>query len=835
MQVLLATAAGAAMSLAAWTAEAQSNPPAPPRPAPVATSGSGIQDVVVTARRHEENAQTVPVTVKAFGAKALTEAGVRSTNDLQMLVPGIILNGAGADANTTYTIRGQGKAVIGAGLPSVINYFNEVPMPSWGSVLPTFDVSSAQVLKGPQGTLFGRNTTGGAVLVYSTPPTFAFGGYVQGEVGDYNDYDGEGAVNIPIVPDKLAVRVAGDFERRDGYTKDLTTHQEDDNINSDAVRLSVLFTPVNWLTNTFVADYYYTNTRGPGEVPLTMPAAIFQTTNYGAAYEQTINAAVTAQRALGGPYVRSSSTPTIDRDELWGISNTTKADFGPVTFKNIFGYRSNNIYDQGTGTGLGDAPLPDYVFGKLSLGLQAETLPALPFTPSPLTGSSLSGVLINTVTGREDRQISDEAQLSGSALDRSLNWLVGAFYLDDAPTGPDYLLEDVFRPTGSSVSPALTTYVNTYLGGTWPLGALANNLFTDESKAVFGNVSYDLSNLAEFLHGFTLNAGLRYTWDTEGVCGVSFPTISFATGKSFVPPVGSLGACQAAPGAFSQSVSFSAPTYTFGIDYKVNDNVFLYFTTRRGYRAGGLNAPSFANSALAPFQTYQPQYITDYEIGAHTRWQAGGWTGRFNIDAFVGYYTNLQLQATGITAGSGIKGINNTNAPANTAVTLNAGAATISGFDVDGAISPFSDLVVSYGLSYLNAEYTKLTVPGFLSSFFSSGPFTGAPRWSYFLDGRYRLPTPADFGDFYLNVDFYHVDQEFQGYASLPAYDLTNFSLEWANIGNKSLSATVFVNNAFNTLYIHNVELSTSTFGVFAGNYAPPRMFGVRLRYEFGE
>src|SRR3546814_17801 len=106
-------------------------------------------------------------------------------------------------SNSTYTIRGQGKAVTGPGLQSVITYFNEVPLPSIGSFAPTFDVSNVQVLKGPQGTLFGRNTTGGAVLVYSALPTYDLEGYAEVEVGNYNKREFQGALNIPIIDDVL--------------------------------------------------------------------------------------------------------------------------------------------------------------------------------------------------------------------------------------------------------------------------------------------------------------------------------------------------------------------------------------------------------------------------------------------------------------------------------------------------------------------------------------------------------------------------------------------------------------------------------------------------------
>jgi iron complex outermembrane recepter protein len=813
MRILLA--AGAALSPAA-AVQAQSTPPG----LLAANSGAddylNLQEIVVTARRREEDAQTVPISLTAFSASTLSNLGIRSTTDLQMLVPGVIFTGEASDLDTTYTIRGQGKAIIGPGLPSVINYINEVPLASWGSALPTYDVSNVQVLKGPQGTLFGRNTTGGAVLVYSTAPTLdSVNGYIEGELGDYRDQAVQGAINIPLIKDTLAIRLAGDIERRNGYARDITTGQDINQKHSDAFRVSVLFTPVDWLSNTSVYDHYFSNVNGSGATALTpLPAPV----------NPALAAVVGAVHANGADTI-ASNIPGQFRAQLWGISNTTRAELGPVTLKNIFGYRSTDVYTAGDATGIGAAPIP-------------LSLPALGLAPNT------PGVIVNSISGRRDRQISDEFQLAGSAFDKTVNWLAGAFYLDDAPTGPDYTIEDLYRPT--SPSPTTSFIVNNFLGGIWPVGSQADNLYTDESRALFGNVGYDLSKIGSFLNGVTLNAGYRHTWDTEGLCGNSRPAVLLATGQSVVSPYDSMAQCRAVTGgfvnspanpygpSFSRSAKFDASTYTFGIDYKLNDDVFLYFTTRRGYRAGGLNSPALA-PILAPYQTYAPQTVTDYEVGAHTQWSAGDWRGRFNVAVFTGTYDNLQLQATGIFAGA-LPGVTAANQPSSSALTINAGGARVSGVELDGIIAPFSDLTVGYAASYLNPAYTNLNVPGFLAPFFNSGPFTGTPRWSYSVNARYRLPTPTagTIGNFYVGAEYYHVSQEYQGYALLPAYELTSFTLQWADIGQKHLDLTAFVNNAFNSLYVQNVFVNNGNLGVFSGNYAPPRMAGVRLRYTFG-
>ena len=748
----------------------------------------------------------MPVSVSVFSAKTLAAQGIETTADLQRLVPGVILNSAGSTSNTTYTIRGQGKAVSGPGLPSVITYFNEVPLPGIGSFTPTFDVSNVQILKGPQGTLFGRNTTGGAVLVYSVQPDFRYGGYLQADLGSYDKHYFQGAVNLPIVPDKLAVRISGDLERRDGYTKNLATGDAQDDVDSNALRVSVLLKPTEWLRNLFVYDYQENNENGAGFLPIQV-------------LNPQLAGVVAAQNALGD---RTLTTPVrpFDNEVFSGLSNTTTAEFDDVTVKNIFGYRYSKVDDEENDSGLPTSPLPN-------LGPALGALGYVPGQP---------GTLITTNNLSISQQYTDELQFSGHALDDKLSWLVGAFYLSAGPAGKDDLVLDLFRPTPPT---ATTAYiVKNFLGGVWPVGALDDTLYTDSSKALFGNVSYQLDKLLPFAPGFKINAGFRYTWDREGSCSNGRASIALATGRSLIPAYDSIQQCAAdtgsayGPAAFKSSAPFEAPTYTIGLDYAVKKDLFLYFTTRRGYRAGGLNTPALA-PILSPFQTFQPQTVTDYEIGAHDNWRLGTWSGRVNIAAFTGTFSQLQLPAAGITAAAGIPGVTAQNVPSDSSLEINAGTATAQGVELDGLVSPFPGFNVTYGASYLDEHYDNLTAPAILKPFFSAANFSGAPKWSFQASAQYLLPLNPEIGDVTLHGDIYYLTKEYQVDALLPAYSLTNLHVQWSNIYRKPVDLTVYVDNLFDRKYVEDVILSIPSFGIYSGNYAPPRMFGARLKYSF--
>jgi iron complex outermembrane recepter protein len=797
-------AVAAVLALSGPEARAQTAATNAPKGAEASRAGEeAIAEIIVTARRTEENAQTVPVSITAVDAATMATLGITTTNDLQKLVPGVILNGAGSYSNTAYAIRGQSKAVAGQGQPSVVTYFNEVPLLAIGGFTPTFDMDNVQILKGPQGTLFGRNTIGGAVLVYSKTPTYKEEGYIQADIGNFNKHSFQGAINIPIISNRLAVRIAGDIERQDGYTNDYTTGQKLNDSHSDALRASILFEPTDFIRNVTIVDYLHTDTNGPGFYPFSI-------------VDPQLVPLVAAGDAHG-PRSVGSTIPPYDREILSGASNTTTVSFGNTTFRNIFGYRHIKVHDAFSAAGLPTAPLPNLGPGLNALGY-------VPGEP---------GTLITTDNLSDSSQTSDEVQFSGKLLKDKLSWLLGGFYVNEYTVGPDYLILDLFRPTPPT--PTTAFIVNNFLGGIWPVSQLADTLYGDASRALFANVSYDLSPLIDRLK---LNAGYRYTWDRESVCSNGRTSILLATGTSVAAPYSSVAQCAADTGSgyggasFFSSAPFHAPTYTIGLDYTLSDDIFLYFTTRRGYRAGGLNTPTLA-PALAPFQTFKPVTVTDYEIGAHTKWRAGDWQGRFNIAAFLANFNSLQLQATGITAGSGIPGLTSANAPSNSTLTVNGGGAQTAGVEIDGAVSPLRGLDFTFGGSYLNARYTSLVVPALLQPFFSASHFTGAPRFSFQGGLQYNVPLDNDIGTVTFGADVYYLAEQYQTQPLLPSYSLTSARLTWSDIYHKSVDATLYVDNLFDKQYVPDVILGTPAFGVQTGAFGPPRMFGVRLRYSF--
>ncbi|MDE2570167.1 MAG: TonB-dependent receptor [Sphingomonadales bacterium] len=586
--VTTATPAFAQGNPAAWT---QSDP-AEDQPA---REDSG--DIIVTARRTAENIQSTPVSITAFGTESLRQAQIRDTQDLLFKTPGVFLAGSGGRENSNFSIRGQSKALAGNSAPGVISYFADVPAPTLGSSIPIYDLSSVQVLKGPQGTLFGRNTTGGAILYYPTMPTYRFEGYAQASYGSYNTVIGEAAVNIPIVDGKAALRISGQYQKRDGWTRNIGVGNDADDLNSRALRAALLLEPVEGFKNTTIADYYRNRSTGGASVLVDVfagPNALTATGTLAAAQAQ-----LALQRARGVRVI-NSDIAAFEHADRFGITNRTEATLSPaIQLVNIFGYRHTKI---------------DYY----------SSVDGLPTLISDGTGAIPGGLPVEVVGGRQTsdvEQLTDELQLRGKAADDKVDWLVGGFYLKSKPKGPSGTYIPIF------ILPGITNAPFNY------------GFFTETSKALFANVTYKLDAIAD---GLSLNAGFRQTWDEISAC------VGSGTSSD---PVLSPADCNNSVAAIQNSsvnrAKSSAPTWTIGLDWQASPSVFVYAVTRHGYRAGGINSPTLTGR-LIPFQSFKPETVTDVEVGMRSDVRAGDVAIRFNASPFIGWYSSVQVPVSGL-------------------------------------------------------------------------------------------------------------------------------------------------------------------------------------------
>ncbi|PZU07614.1 MAG: TonB-dependent receptor [Sphingobium sp.] len=663
---------------------------------------ASTDDIVVTARRESENIQSTPVSVVAFNEEMLRSANIQNTSDLMMKTPGVFLSGSGGRENSVFQIRGQSKALSGSNAPAVVSYFADVPQPTFGSGVSTYDMASVQVLKGPQGTLFGRNTTGGAVLYYPAAPSYKLEGYLEGGYGNYDRRQLEGALTLPIIDGRLSVRVAGRYEKRDGYTRNIGVGGDLDDVNSRAFRVSVLAEPTDTIRNLTIFDWYRNYYTGDAVVLTGVDASPSLLDLLGV--RGSALAELAAQRARGPRVVNSDVEPAMNRTRRWGLTNRTDITLGDVELTNIFGYRKTYV----------------------EYNINTDGVPRLASNLAPgLTLPLLNAGAINNV-----EQYTEELQLKGSVFDDKVDWLLGGFYLKSRPYGT----------TGSGNGVGFFT--------SYPLATFQYNFYTENSRALFGNVNVKLDSLAQ---GLRLNAGVRYTWDKQLACVATQGTM--ASPNMSAPNI-QPDECPSSPllvGASVNRAKSSAPTWTLGLDWQVTPDLFTYVVSRRGYRTGGINTPTFGGR-LTPYQSFGPEKVTDIEAGIRTDWNLGGDVKlRFNASAFSGWYNGVQIALSGLITQSAAcrAGVNNpapispdgdcdpSNDPQSGTMLINAGKSRVAGIDLDGRIAFGSRLALTYGANFLDTKTRSLEAPAAVQPYLQQQkiPFDLVAKRTYTLGG----------------------------------------------------------------------------------------------------
>lgn len=458
MTLAMATTALTALAAPAFAAQADGAAGAPTQ----ASSDSGsLGDIVVTARRREEKLQDVPLSVTAFSPKSLTADRITTRTDLANFTPSLMtITGGYPSEFALFSLRGQGPA-FGA-VPGVVTYFAEVPELTGidGRTGTYFDLANVQVLAGPQGTLFGKNATGGNVLFEPARPTNRQEGYIQLEAGNLNDRRAEFAVNLPIVDDKVLFRVAGEIGRRDGYTKDVGPYfagKDYDNLDYQSIRASLIIRPTDRFELYTVGRYYHSTSNGPGTV-----LQQFNPDLGAQLFFPGIVTAVADQEARG-PRRVSYDMNEFSKTDYWQVLNQAKYELtDSLTLKNIVSY-SELIY-------------------RYAYDYDA--------TPFPISGQ-------NSATGnptQDPTYLSEELQLQGRLMNDALNFSVGGFY-DHSGLKKDQ--GGMFTQFPTSV----------FIG---PFPAILNN--TARSHAVFGQATFDFGR-AGMIEGLSLTGGLRHTWD----------------------------------------------------------------------------------------------------------------------------------------------------------------------------------------------------------------------------------------------------------------------------------------------------------------------------------
>ncbi len=821
--------AATALSIGAIGANAQtSGQSSNQAPASEPAADGAIEDILVTARRTAERAQDVPVSITAFTQENLREKGVNTGTDLQNFTPSLSVLGDVARNQETYSIRGMGGnggPGTGSG-PGVVGYFAEVPSSVSGPG-NFYDLASLQVLKGPQGTLFGRNTTGGAVLLEPMRPKMnVVEGYVDGILGNLQRRSGQGALNLPVIDDVLAVRVAGQFDKRKGYVTDVVSGRDYLNRNNFSVRLGIQFNPTATINNYTAVSYQDVDEHGGGSILLAV--------NPARPYAGVLQPFLLAQQARG---VRRTALSVATREvakNLLILNNTEWQASDALTIKNIFSYgrtRSTSATDRDS------TPLPI-----------ADLLGAYP-------GSYSNN--LRTIT--EELQVRYETG--------PLRIQVGGFFLDQKTMAP--LTFQTVNPIqaggllggGPVILPPILQTALGVNGPLLPALTLQPSAHVDgRSKAAYAQVQYKITP------ALTATAGFRWTWDRFGGDIQSYQAASSYQVFNRLAALGVDTSAQAAQviglnadlcvydaflavaaGGFPSlkypnctTPTFNGksdgPTWQLGLDWQADADTLLYAVSRRGYKSGASNAiVSLFLGTQHPLFAVRPERVTDAEIGVKRDWNFGGVQARTNVSAFYTWYDDIQVIQRAAIAGADIL--------------TNAQRARVLGLEFEGLLVPTKGLTLSGVYSYNSAkylEYSSIAIPAIPSALTAAQPsrdlggtaFSFVPKHKFSLNARVDLPIAASAGELAASANYSYqtsqrVTPEIQPLDTIAGYGLLNLRLDWNNVRGAPLDLSLYATNVLDKEYRVTANPGYNNSGFANSIYGEPAQYGVQMRYRF--
>ncbi|MFA6117966.1 MAG: TonB-dependent receptor plug domain-containing protein [Sphingomonas sp.] len=791
------TAAVALVAFAATPAMAQTSPDVPAAPAvenavpPAQEAAVGDGDIIVTAQRREESLSKVPLSVSALSADTLQQRVVTQEQDLAALVPGLVVKNGQNQNQLSFTLRGQTLDPFSGASPAVLTYLNEVPFTGGNSASAFYDFSSVQVLKGPQGTLFGRNATGGAVLYASTLPGNDIGGFATIRGGERNMVQVQGAIDLPLIPEKLLIRVAGNYHRQDGYVRNLLTGNTLGDIDSKSGRITVLARPFDGFENVTVAQYsdfggtesngqlfsYYKlgQTNTSAQTGITYPLTTTLDTVYGNGLfpgvgngppgPGTFPGAVAGYLAWqkANMYKTYLSYDLPHKAHSTFISNTSTLDISDaLTFKNILGFQRTYARTPGI-------------------------LSGTPFASLDLYNSS--GAFTGPPGGEvfRNKSFSEEAQLQGTA--GNLKYIVGFFY--------NY----------STKEEAIPVIVGGELAA--PLGEVLYHTFgVSRSRALYGQATYDFSNLLE---GLSLTGGGRYTWETVELK----PYADHAFAANFP----------------KEKRTLQDPSWNANIQWQFNPQNQIYFTHRGSFRAGNFNG------AVVPYNFanfFGNENTYDFEIGYKFNGLIGGRRAHFNIAAYDQIVKNAQHSLYAVVAG------------APSAFTVNVPKAKIKGIEMDADIMASDWLKLGVSGAYTDAKYTENLVdlslqtgnPGFIVPFDS---YPDAPKWSGSFYADVTLPTPSEWGDIHVRADTFSQSSTFfssNNYSitpgtQLPGYTTVAARVSWNDIMGSKFSLAVYAKNILDKGYYQAGYVEGASGGFNTAIPGEPQTFGAEVSVKF--
>lgn len=539
----------------------------------------GLDVIVVTAQRREESVQDIPIAISAFDDRELQRRGVSSALEVAQFVPNLVgLNNTGLGSANAYFLRGLGNTeTIPTFDPPIGTYVDDIYLSRQNANnLSLFDVQRVEVLRGPQGTLFGRNTTGGAISMFLKEPGDEFAGYAEVGYGSYEKYLARASVDIPIA-DSFAIKVSGYYQNDNGYAQNSFNGERVNENDGWGVRIGFrgeLSENARW-----TGSYMRINTEGANILNFDCDPA--NPANCGGRF-------VTTGYSENGTF---GDRFTGKKDDF-GLGNKTEMDFV-----------SSNL-EFGTGEDITVNVITGYVYTTQDYALDfadGRGLPSIGTPVPPIANYTLGGFTI--ANEGEFSQFTQEIKVNANLGDGLVNLVGGVFYFE----------EDNFSDFGDQFSIATLPFPPfTAVPGGFPL-ILADRTLRNSTRAYAGYLQADV-NVTDQIK-FT--AGIRYTDETKkfsisdnrASCNDGTIEATCLSNQNLIVnnPNSTLNGT---PITREQSIKIWTPR--FAVNYAPNDDLLFFASATRGFKSGGWNARGTAANELLPFN---PEKAWNYEVG----------------------------------------------------------------------------------------------------------------------------------------------------------------------------------------------------------------------------
>ena len=812
--------------------------------------GATIETVTVTARKRKELLQYVPVSVTAFTGSALEAKSANTILDLSRFVPNVEINNGRADgggSSISAYIRGIGQQdFLFPTDPGVGIYIDDVYMArTIGVPMDLSDVNRVEVLRGPQGTLYGENTIGGAIRIITLKPTLegAPTGQIEATVGQFNRTDVKGYVLFPIIEGKLGAKISVASLHRDGFGERLLTGQKLGDEGRIVTRGALRWTPSNNIDIELEGTYQHQRQSGPvgnivNRIPsdVALPAFLDPYAPAGAAtvtfdqlYNDVVVPGLNAQLGLpansrydsrwmsSNPYNSNGTALSRDNNDVWSLALTADWDISEQAhLKSITAFRH----------------------------FTADFARDGDHTPYPI---------VATHNRDADQQLSQEFQLGGTAFGDRLNWLVGAFYMNEQAR------DDNSVHMFSGLFEAYTPLFGAPGASTLSFDYGPHNKLKDQSWAVFSQENFKLTDQLSLTAGVRFGREKKKYHQVHQLLDVTAATAAasgaYPSCNATMPPdATALFICPR-----TMEASWDSFTPKVSLDYKPTSDLMVYAGYAKGFKGGGWSPrPTQENDTTLP---YGPEKLDQFEVGVKSEWFDHKLVA--NLAGFYGTYRDIQVTTIGSSSSGALL-----------LLTRNVGTAEIYGLEGEIEARPMPGLDLNASLGYLHSRWKSFNEAGCNPAVYaaSNGTYCDAslslknhlvdsPTWTVNLSAQYAFALENQLGNLILRGDASFKSKTWKdpynlggglnylgqpdirtlpqapGYLvtlpelAQPAFWLFNTRLTWTN-PEDSWEVSVFATNLFNKRYITSITPVT-TFGYDEAYYGRPREWGVTATYKF--